>query len=154
MSWFLREAEVRYRKGKRVDDVERRVGASDDVDALVHDADEELRCASAVDERMIALALDGRNRVLGWHLVGKGGATTCIVEPTAVWRALVMMGALGVVLVHNHPSGQPTPSAEDVAITDRLRRGGDLLGIRILDHVIVTAERGSYFSFKDGGLLA
>jgi DNA repair protein RadC len=152
MGWFLKEAEVRYRRGVRMG-AERHVRGSVDVDAIVHQADDELRCASSVDERMIALALDAKNRVIGWHLVGKGGATSCAVEQSALWRALVMLGAAGVVLVHNHPSGQPTPSADDVAITERIRRSGELLGIRVRAHVIVTAEPGEYFSFRDGGLL-
>lgn len=110
-------------------DTARAVHASADVDTLVHDADDDLRCASAVDERMIALALDPKNRVLSWHLVGEGGATSCGVEATALWRTLVMPGAVDVVLVHNHPSGLMRTTrlrrpASDEPVRGRLRVAG------------------------------
>ena len=74
------------------------------------------------------------------------------VVPGDVFRNLVREAAAGVVFAHNHPSGEPTPSAEDIALTERLRRAGDLLGLRVLDHVILGHE--GYFSFLDAGLLS
>lgn len=152
MAWILREAELRYRRGTKID-AERRVSSSRVVDELVHAADDEIGCATALEERCVALALDAKNRIVGWHLVGKGGTSSAPVEPGAVFRTLLASGAAGLVLVHNHPSGEPSPSADDVALTERLRRAGALLGVRLLDHVIVTVERGRYFSFLDAGLL-
>jgi len=81
-----------------------------------------------------------------------GGVTASPVAPADVFRALVREAAAGVIFVHNHPSGEPTPSPEDVALTERLCRAGELLGVRVLDHVILAHE--GYFSFLDAGLLA
>lgn len=152
MAWILRETEIRYRRTAKIEG-ERRVSSSRVVNDIVHDADDELRCASGIEERCLALALDAKNKILGWHLVGKGGVASCSVEPGAVFRPALAAGAVGVVIVHNHPSGEPSPSADDVALTERLRKGGELLGVRVLDHVIVTADRARYFSFLDAGLL-
>ena len=66
-----------------------------------------------------------------------------------MFRNLLRETASGVIFVHNHPSGEPTPSPEDVALTARLRQAGDLLGIRVLDHIIIASE--GYFSFLDAG---
>jgi DNA repair protein RadC len=123
------------------------------VSDVVHDADDEIGCATGIEERVLALALDAKHRILAWHLVGKGGVAACTVEPGSVFRGALAAGAAAVVVVHNHPSGVPDPSADDVALTERLRRGGELLGVRVLDHVIVTADRSRYFSFLDAGLL-
>lgn len=68
-----------------------------------------------------------------------------------MFRALLREAAAGVVFVHNHPSGEPSPSADDVALTERLRRAGELLGVKVLDHVVIGRE--GYFSFLDAGLL-
>ena len=153
MGWTFRETELRYRKGARVHG-ERRVSSSVVVNALVHEADERLGCASGLEERVLALALDAKNHVASWHLVGKGGIAECPVEPGAVFRAALMAGAAGVIVVHNHPSGDPQPSADDVALTKRLVSGGKLLGVRVLDHVIVTDDPSVYFSFLDSGMMA
>ena len=152
MAWILREAELRYRRSAKIEG-ERHVNSSRVVNDVVHDADDELGCANGIEERVLAIALDVKNKIIGWHLVGKGGISSCSVEPGAVFRTALAAGAAGVVIVHNHPSGEPSPSADDVALTERLRKGGELLGVRVLDHVIVTADRSRYFSFLDGGLL-
>lgn len=152
MAWILRESELRYRRGTKVE-TERRVDSSRVVNELVHAADDQIGCASALEERIIAIALDAKRRILGWHLVGKGGISACPVEAGAVFRTLLAAGAVSLVLVHNHPSGEPLPSGDDVAVTERVRRAGELLGVRLVDHVIVTADRAAYFSFLDAGLL-
>jgi len=110
---------------------------------------EELR--SCETERFHALLLDGRHRVAGEVLVSQGTLTASLVHPREVFRAAVRSSAAALVLVHNHPSGDPAPSAEDQQVTERLVRAGEVLGIRVLDHVIV-AERG-YHSFSESGSL-
>lgn len=102
-------------------------------------------------ECFIALLLDGRHRVRGETLVSQGTLTSSLVHPREVFRRAVRESAAALVLVHNHPSGDPEPSGEDHEVTGRLARAGELLGIRVIDHVIV-AERG-YYSFGERGEL-
>ena len=101
-------------------------------------------------ERFLAVLLDGKNRVLGLNEVSVGTLTASLVHPREVFKAALIGNAAAIIVVHNHPSGDPTPSVEDIAITHRLREAGELLGIRILDHVIL--GDGRYVSFSDEGL--
>jgi len=99
-------------------------------------------------ERFLLLCLDGKNRLLRLHQVSLGTARTALVHPRDVFFPAIAARALAVVLVHNHPSGDPRPSREDLDLTDRLRRGGELLGIEVLDHVII--GDGAYVSLAEG----
>jgi len=99
-------------------------------------------------EAFWVLLLDGKNKIIGINLVAVGSLTACLVHSREVFKPAVVGSAAAVVLVHNHPSQQPEPSAEDVALTERLRAAGALLGINVLDHVIVTAE-GRYHSLAN-----
>lgn len=109
------------------------------------------RFARAAAEHFLAIAVDAKHRPIAELRIAKGGLTACQVAPGDVFRAVVREAAAAVVFVHNHPSGVPEPSPEDVALTDRLRLAGDLLGIRVLDHVILGHD--AHFSFLDAGLL-
>jgi DNA repair protein RadC len=100
-------------------------------------------------EQFILLLLNTKNIPIGFHVVSVGSLTASIVHPREVCKAIVLANAAGVVLMHNHPSGIPTPSTEDIAITRRLREIGDLLGVRVLDHIIFGDER--FVSFVDDG---
>jgi DNA repair protein RadC len=86
------------------------------------------------------LLLDARNRLLREHRLSHGGWCASVVRPREVFRQALLAAAPAVILFHNHPSGDPTPSREDLAITSQLREAGELLGIRVLDHLIVGAE--------------
>jgi len=99
------------------------------------------RLRHASTERFFVVLLDGRHRVVRHELVSQGTLTASLVHPREVFRPALRASAAAVVLVHNHPSGDPTPSREDREITERLARAGELLGIPVLDHVVV-AERG------------
>lgn len=123
-----------------------RMASSRDVDRALRP-----RLATAEVEHFLAVPLDARNRPMGEVLIALGGLSACPVAPADVFRALLRYAAAGVVFVHNHPSGEPSPSTDDVALTERLRRAGDLLGLAVLDHIIIGAE--GYFSFLDAGLL-
>lgn len=123
-----------------------RIASSRDVDAAMRP-----RLADALVEHFLAVALDAKNRPIGEIEVARGSLSACPVAPADVFRSLLLEGASGVVLVHNHPSGVPAPSPEDLDLTERLVGAGDLLGVRVLDHVIVGRE--GYFSFLDAGLL-
>jgi len=99
------------------------------------------RVAGLQQEVFIVLGLDIRNGLLDVVEVARGSAYAVEVHPREVFRPLIRMAAAAGVVVHNHPSGDPTPSPEDVALTRRLREVGGLLGIPIIDHVVV-GEQG------------
>jgi DNA repair protein RadC len=110
------------------------------------------RLRDARHERFLLLLLDGRHRMLREVVISQGTLTASLVHPREVFRPALREAAAAVVLVHNHPSGDPTPSREDREITERLAQAGELLGIPVLDHVVV-AERG-YASLREQGVLA
>jgi len=100
-------------------------------------------------ESFHVLLLDGRHRLIATEEVSVGTLTASLVHPREVFRDAIRHAAAALVLVHNHPSGDPSPSAEDRSVTERLRSAGLLLGIRVLDHVIVASS--GYFSFREAG---
>jgi len=102
-------------------------------------------------EMFLVVLLDARHRVVREEVVSEGSLTSSIVHPREVFGPAVREAAGAMVLVHNHPSGDPRPSDEDVAVTRRLVQAAEVLGIRVLDHVIV--GDGVYASFKEEGLL-
>ena len=83
--------------------------------------------------------------------ISEGSLTASIVHPREVFSAIIKESAAAVLFVHNHPSGDPTPSPEDIAITLRLKQAGDILGVRVLDHIII--GRDHYTSLADLGHL-
>ena len=100
-------------------------------------------------EHFICAHLDAKNRLISRETVSVGHLTAALVHPREVFKAAILANAAAIALVHNHPSGDPEPSREDIEITRRLVKAGELLGIPVLDHVVVTrrghvsiAERG------------
>jgi len=108
------------------------------------------RIADALEERFYALLLDARLRPMRTVEIARGGIAACPVSPADVFRHALGAGAPKVAFVHNHPSGSPEPSREDIAFTERLIAGGRLLGVQVIDHVIVAREGA--FSFLDAGV--
>jgi len=109
------------------------------------------RLRGVVQECFFVVLLDGRHRVLRECLVSQGTLTASLVHPREVFRPALREAAAAVILAHNHPSGDPSPSAEDREVTLRLAKAGDLLGIPVLDHVVI-AERG-HTSLREEGVL-
>jgi len=103
-------------------------------------------------EEFRCVLLDTKNRFLREETVSTGSLTASLVHPRETFKAAVRESAAAVIFVHNHPSGDARPSQEDIALTRRLVQAGDLLGIRVLDHVIV--GDGGHYSFRDSGLIA
>lgn len=98
-------------------------------------------------EHFMVVALDAKHSVIGINTVSIGSVTMSIVHPREVFKPLILLNASAVILAHNHPSGDPTPSPEDRALTRRLKEGGELLGITVLDHVVLGEDR--CYSFAD-----
>ncbi len=105
----------------------------------------------AVKEHFLALYLDARNVVISREVVSVGSLNANIVHPREVFRSAIANGAAAVILVHNHPSGDVSPSREDLKLTSRLADAGRLLGIEVLDHVIVSRNR--FLSFRSESYL-
>lgn len=97
------------------------------------------------------LLLDSKHRVLRKVTVCKGGLNAAVVHPREVFAPAIIARAASIVLVHNHPSGDPEPSEEDLRLTRRMVEAGQLLGIDVLDHVVVA--KGGHVSLKEHGLL-
>jgi DNA repair protein RadC len=102
-------------------------------------------------ECFFILLLDSKNRAIKEERVSEGTLTSSLVHPREAFTPAVRDSAASLILVHNHPSGDPTPSREDEEITRRLVEGGRLLGIGVLDHIII--GQGGYYSFADEGRL-
>lgn len=97
----------------------------------------------------MVLMLDSKNRLIRDMRVSEGSLNASIVHPREVFNSVIRESASAVIFMHNHPSGDPTPSSEDLSITKRLRDGGELLGIRVLDHIII--GHNSYTSLAESG---
>ena len=95
------------------------------------------------------VCLNTKLRVIAYHEVSRGTLDSSLAHPREVFRAAILANAAGIILVHNHPSGDPSPSAEDRALTHRLRAVGTVLGIEVLDHLVI--GDGQYYSFKETG---
>jgi DNA repair protein RadC len=89
-------------------------------------------------EHFVIIMLDTRNKLIGLHTVSIGTLNTSLIHPREVFKAPIISNAATIILGHNHPSGDLEPSKEDHDVTDRLKEAGELLGIRILDHIIVS----------------
>ena len=107
------------------------------------------RLALATVEEFWVIALDVRHRVQLERCVARGSLSGVEVHPRDVFQPLIRASAASVIFCHNHPSGDPTPSRQDIELTARLRQVGDLCGITVLDHVVVAAE--GYASLADRG---
>ena len=97
------------------------------------------------------LCLTTKHRVIAYHEVSRGTLDATLVHPREVFKAALLANAAALILCHNHPSGDASPSAEDVHLTRRLVDAGALLGVDVLDHIIV--GNGGYYSFKEARLL-
>jgi DNA repair protein RadC len=104
-----------------------------------------------VQERFAALYLNARNAPLGWREISRGSVSASIVHPREVFAPALRLAASSLILAHNHPSGDPSPSKEDLELSRRLRQVGELLGMEVLDHLIITAT--THVSLKERNLL-
>ena len=102
-------------------------------------------------EEFVVLLLNTRKRCLGWSKISLGGSTSTIVDPATIFQVALLSNATSIILAHNHPSGNIGPSSADKNITQRIKKVGEMLGINVVDHFILTAN--AYFSFKEENIL-
>lgn len=109
------------------------------------------RLAELPEEIVLAVLLDVKQRPVAERMIARGGPSGCALSVRDIFAVAVREAAVGMVLIHNHPSGDPTPSEEDRQLTSVLHNAGRVIGLPLVDHVIV--GRGRVFSFLDAGLL-
>ena|SRR3990167_5823359 len=123
--------------------------ASQDIERLARAVYAEL---DADKEHFTVFCLNNKNRLDGFKVVSTGTITASMVHPSAVFATATELRAVSLIFVHNHPSGDPAPSPEDLKITQKLKQAGEIMGVQVLDHVILGGD-GRYFSFSDNGSL-
>lgn len=99
-------------------------------------------------EHFVVLALNARGGIVGYKVVASGSATACLVSPREVFRAALALDAIHIVVAHNHPSGDPTPSPEDASLTRVLKEGGNLIGVVVLDHLVIAKNHRGGWTYK------
>lgn len=138
---LIREVAIRYTgRAKRAPET---VRSPADVAAFMRRA-----VTDDAREHFVAIYLDGRHRPLAHQIVSVGTATAALVHPREVFQPAVLLGACALVVAHNHPSGDPSPSSEDRDITERLAQAGKLLGITLLDSIVWT-RAGRFASLRE-----
>lgn len=143
---YLKEIEIRY-KIKRIDDkvIGKRVTDAKLVAELFADLQNETK------EKFIAINLDAQHKILCFEVVAIGSVEAIYLRPMEVFRTSIIVNASSVILVHNHPSGEPKPSPADVNFTMKCMRIADDLGVNLQDHVIIGID--SYWSFAERGIV-
>ena len=108
--------------------------------------------AGADREHFVVMCLDTKNNVNALNTVSVGTLNSSLVHPREVFKAAILANSNAIILCHNHPSGDPSPSKEDLEVTKRLVEAGNILGIEVLDHVVF-GDNGKYVSFKERGMI-
>lgn len=140
----LRECEVIYRTSNHPG-VGRTIQCALDVQLLM----QSLGAPYRATESMWVVLIGTRNHVHSIHECARGSTDRVALALADIFRAAIIVGAIGIIAVHNHPSGDPAPSADDLAFTTRMRRGGVLLDMKVLDHIILGND--TYFSMCEAG---
>lgn len=116
-----------------------------------------LNLQTMAQEVCYCICLDSSNRALSIELISKGSLTNAIVHPREVLKAAILSNSASIILVHNHPSGETSPSQDDIAITNRLKKACELMGINLIDHIIIgkcsNQDNNGYFSFNKQQML-
>lgn len=102
-------------------------------------------------EQVCCMMLDSGTHLLGECILSKGTVNSSLISPREIFLEALRHHAVGIILVHNHPSGDPSPSRDDYALTERIQKAGDLLGISLMDHIVIGDHR--YYSFAEEGVL-
>ena len=102
-------------------------------------------------EHFLVMLLDVRNRVLAMPTISIGSLTASVAHPREIFREAIRYSAANMILIHNHPSGDPTPSREDIRLTKQMMKAGEIMGIPVLDHIIIAGDR--FLSLKEADCL-
>jgi len=141
------EIELKFKSGKKF---EKKITCSGELkDLLLNFYDQD---TIELTETMVVLYLNIRNRIIGWQKHSQGGLSSCILDIKLVMGIALKCNASGIIISHNHPSGDVNPSKEDEKITLRLRDACKTLDLTMLDHIIVSSD-GNYYSFAEESTL-
>lgn len=140
-TFFIREVSARYTKKSK-----KRIGISNaqDIASFVRS-----KIKDNTKEHFVLLSLDASHHVASYSIISVGTANYCPVHPREVFQMAILSGAVAIAVAHNHPSGDVKPSESDHKITRQLKEAGEILGIRVLDHVVVGDK--NYHSFLEHG---
>lgn len=147
MKWYeqpLPEIEIRYKNSHLLKKQIKSSKESYEVFKEMYDSD-----TLEYTESAIALFLNRANKTIGWRKISDGGITGCLIDVRVVLSVALKCGATGIILSHNHPSGNLTPSAADLTLTRKLKAAAEVVDISLLDHIIVSNE--GYYSLADNG---
>ena len=117
----------------------------------VHAINTILNLNNEAQEVLVTLMLNTKNSIVGIQEITRGSLSASIVHPREVYKAAILHNAASIILAHNHPSGSPSPSREDIAVTERILKAGKILDIPLLDHVIIGDPR--FVSLKEKGII-
>ena len=129
-------------------DVSKKIQSPEDVFEVVQKV---IKASEYPEENLWMITLDTKNNITGIFTVSTGSLNTSIMHPREVFKRAMLQNAASIIVCHNHPSGDSTPSTEDINITKRLYEAGEILGIKLLDHII--AGDNSYTSLKEKGFI-
>ena len=142
---YLREIEIKYKKSKISEGMNPQITNPEIIVELFRDLQNETK------EKMICVSLNVKNKIICFEVVAIGCLNQMEVRPVEMLRTPVLVNARGIILIHNHPSGDPSPSDEDEKITKAVITSASTLGIDVLDHIIIGED--NYYSFnRDGSL--
>lgn len=142
------EVEISYKPNYKVSE-RPQISSSNDADEMLIEQWNSGRIELL--EEFKILLLNRRNRLLGIVDISQGGLNSTFADRRVIFAAALKSCASGVILVHNHPSGELNPSIEDIALTKKIKAGAELLDLKVLDHLIISKDR--FYSFADEGLL-
>lgn len=149
MENLVRELEFTFRKTEGVLLADKKISSSKhSYEAFKEIIGDEIE----MTETFAVLFLNNAGKVIGWKKIANGGITSCVVDVRILFSSALKCLATQIIVCHNHPSGTLKPSEEDKKITAKIKEGGKLLDIKLLDHVIITPYNG-YYSFADEGML-
>ncbi|MCL5772337.1 MAG: JAB domain-containing protein [Actinobacteria bacterium] len=107
-------------------------------------------------EKLYVIILNIKNKVIGYSLISMGSLSSSIVHPREVLKPAILASAASIIIIHNHPSGDPEPSSDDIEVTNRISRASVIMGINLLDHIILGFEADEfkgYYSFRQKDLI-
>lgn len=144
---YLREIQILYKKRRVKEDssIRRPIQGAKQIVEIFSELQNEAK------EKLITVSLDAKLRILCFEVVAVGSVNSIYLRPIEMIRAAIPLNPYGIIIIHNHPSGDPTPSDEDKDFTSRLLSSTKSLGIELHDHIII--GEGSYFSFAEKNLL-